>query len=102
MDMVRASAVVWLLLGAASVWADGLDEVRKRGALIWGADKEGGGPYVFPRSDDPSQIQGFEVDLAELVAQKLGVKAQFSQGQWDKLPDVLDRGDIDIVLNGYE
>lgn len=28
--------------------------------------------------------------------------AEFSQGQWDKLPDLLDRGDIDIVLNGFE
>ena len=25
-----------------------------------------------------------------------------AQGQWDKLPDLMDRGDIDLVLNGYE
>ena len=30
------------------------------------------------------------------------MKAEFAQGQWDKLPDIMERGDIDIVLNGYE
>lgn len=81
---------------------DTLDAIRARGTLIWGADQEGGGPFVYPRDDDPSQIQGFEVELAEYLAGKLGVRAQFSAGQWDQLPNVLDRGDIDIVLNGYE
>jgi polar amino acid transport system substrate-binding protein len=70
--------------------------------LVWGADAEGGGPFVYPRDDDPSRIQGFEVDLAELLAARLGVRAEFAQGQWEKLPDLLERGDIDIVLNGYE
>ena len=37
-----------------------------------------------------------------MIAEHLGVNAEFSQGQWDKLPDLLDRGDIDLVLNGYE
>ena len=76
--------------------------MKKRGELIFGGDAEGGGPFVFPREDDPTQVQGFEIDLANLLAAKLGVKARFSQGQWEKLPDLLERGDIDVVLNGYE
>jgi polar amino acid transport system substrate-binding protein len=70
--------------------------------LVWGADKEGGGPFVFPDDTDPNRLIGFEVEIAELIATHLGVTAQFQQGQWDKLPDLLDRGDIDIVLNGFE
>lgn len=93
-------AVVGLLGGP--VYGDALDNIKSRGTLRWGADAEGGGPFVFPRDDNPSQVQGFEVDLAELLAQHLGVKAEFQQGQWDKLPDLVQRGDIDIVLNGYE
>jgi len=81
---------------------DGLDRIRLRGTLVWGADQEGGGPFIYPDPDDPSERIGFEVELAELVAEHLGVKPEFSQGQWDKLPDLLDRGDIDLVLNGYE
>ncbi|MCA9090857.1 MAG: amino acid ABC transporter substrate-binding protein, partial [Planctomycetaceae bacterium] len=81
---------------------EGLQRIRQRGTLIWGADQEGGGPFVFPDEADPTQVQGFEVELAELIARQLGVQARFQQGQWDKLPDLVDRGDIDIVLNGYE
>lgn len=82
--------------------ADTLDEIRRRGELVFGGDAEGGGPYIYPREDDPTQMQGYEVELARLLAAKLGVKARFSHGQWEKLPALLERGDIDIVLNGYE
>ncbi len=101
--------LIWLFLvtigslcGAQSWGDDALDTVRKRGAFIWGADQEGGGPFVLPSPDDPTKLIGFEVELADLIALHLGVKAQFAQGQWDKLPDLLSRGDIDCVLNGYE
>ena len=81
---------------------DSLRTIQSRGTLVWGADQEGGGPFVFPDEQDPNKLVGFEVELAELIAAHMGVKAQFAQGQWDKLPDLLDRGDIDIVLNGFE
>jgi polar amino acid transport system substrate-binding protein len=109
--MIERTSWIWLVCGCLVIacvassrmaCADTLETVRQRGVLVWGADAEGGGPYVFPRDDDPTQVQGFEVELAAVLAAKLGVTAQFSQGQWDKLPDLLKRGDIDIVLNGYE
>ncbi len=81
---------------------DSVESLRAKGTLIWGADQEGGGPYVYPAEDDANRLIGFEVELAELIAAHIGVKAQFQQGQWDKLPDLLGRGDIDIVLNGFE
>lgn len=98
----RLVSAILMLVGVSCVSADTLDDVRQRGSLRWGADREGGGPFVFPRTDDPTQIQGIDVDLAELLAERLGVKAEAEQGQWDKLPDLLDRGDLDIVLDGYE
>lgn len=79
-----------------------LESIQQRGKLIWGADQEGGGPFVYPQPDNPQQLIGFEVDIANHIAVKLGVKAEFQQGQWDKLPDLLNRGDIDMVLNGIE
>ncbi|MBI4951967.1 MAG: ABC transporter permease subunit [Myxococcales bacterium] len=82
--------------------AGDLEEIRQRGRLVWGADQEGGGPYVYPREDDPRQVTGFEVELAELFATALGVKSELAQGNWDKLPDLLRTGKIDVVLNGYE
>jgi polar amino acid transport system substrate-binding protein len=85
----------------AATFAADLDEVVRRGELVWAADQEGGGPHVFPDPADPRRITGFEVDLAGLIATELGVKARFQQGQWDRLPLLLDQS-ADCVINGIE
>lgn len=87
------------------VRADQLDAILERGEFIWGGDAAGGAPFVFRDGDD---LKGFEVELAELLAEQLSdqfgrpVKARFFQGNWDTLPGLLDTQAIDIVLNGYE
>ncbi len=91
-----------LLLPTNIVSADDLEVVRQRGTLRWGGDQEGGAPFIFPDPQNPRELIGFEVELMQLVADQLGVKAEFRQGQWDKLPSLLGRGDIDVVMNGYE
>lgn len=90
------------VLPADLVAEDSLAVIRRRGTLRWGADREGGGPFVFHKPGNPEQLVGFESEIASLIAAHIGVQAQFVQGQWDKLPDMLDRGDFDIVLNGFE
>ncbi len=81
---------------------DTLDAIQRRSELIWGADAEGGGPYVYSDAADPRKLTGFEVELADALAEKLGVQARCQQGPWDNLPALLGTGQIDIVLNGYE
>jgi len=97
--LVAVAALLSIHSGARS---DTLADIRASGELVWGADQEGGGPYVYPRDDNPSEVTGFEVELAERLARSLGVKPRFFQGQWDKLPDLLRTRKIDIILNGYE
>jgi polar amino acid transport system substrate-binding protein len=70
--------------------------------LRWGADAEGGAPYVYPDPQHLERLIGFEVDLAEALAARLGAKAQMVQNQWDQLIPALDRGNFDIILNGLE
>jgi len=94
--------VVFALAWTHPVLADGLSDVRQRGVLRWGGDQEGGGPYVYPRQDNPNQVTGFEVELAIRLAEYLKVNAEFTQGQWDNMPDMLRTGKVDIILNGYE
>lgn len=79
-----------------------LEEIKKRGYILWGSDAEGGAPYVFPDPKDPSRLIGFEVDLADAIARELGVEARQSQNAWDSLIPALKRGDFDIVMNGIE
>ena len=81
---------------------DTLAAVRARGELRWGADSQGGAPYVFQDPMDPTHLVGFEVDLADALAKKLGARARPVQGQWDGLLDLLARGDFDIAMNGLE
>jgi polar amino acid transport system substrate-binding protein len=88
-------------LFAQTCLADGLDKVKQRGTLIWGGDQEGGAPFVFPDPKDPNKLIGFEVELAQMLANELGVKAEFKQGQWERVPQMLGN-QIDIALNGYE
>ena len=82
--------------------ADALTRIRAAGELRWGADAQGGAPYVFQDPMDPNHLVGFEVDLATAVAGELGVRARPVEGQWDVLLDLLARGDFDVALNGIE
>src|SRR3989442_2071798 len=70
--------------------------------LVWAADAEGGAPYTFPDPKDPAHIIGFEVDLANALAARMGRKARFVQNQWDGLVPGLERGEYNVVINGLE
>jgi polar amino acid transport system substrate-binding protein len=100
MKSLLVAVVIIGCLPAATAAAD-LDAVLSRGELIWAADQEGGGPHVFPDPADPRRLTGFEVELAALLAEELGVKPRFQQGQWDRLPLLLGRT-ADCVINGIE
>jgi polar amino acid transport system substrate-binding protein len=90
------------LLSASPVRGDALEEIRHSRRLRYGSDMEGGGPYAYPDPRSPRGVTGFEVELMRLLARDLGAEPMFSQGQWDKLLQVLDSGRIDLVINGYE
>ena len=70
--------------------------------MTWGADAQGGAPYVFQDPTDPNRLTGFEVELAEQLAHKLGRTSQPVHGPWDKLLELLVRGDFELALNGIE
>src|SRR5919204_6701979 len=70
--------------------------------LVWAADAEGGAPYTFPDPRNPAKLIGFEVDLANALAERMGRKARFVQNQWDGLVPGLERAQYDVVINGLE
>jgi polar amino acid transport system substrate-binding protein len=79
-----------------------LAAVKERGYLTWGADLQGGEPYLYEDPASPGHIIGFEVDIANAIARRIGVKAKFIQYSWSNLVPSLERGDFDIVMNGLE
>jgi len=80
---------------------DALGRMTTRGTIRWGGDVQGGEPYVF---QDPGRdrLVGFEVEIADALARRLGVRAEFVQNDWQTLIPSLERGDFDVALNGIE
>jgi len=93
--------VLAFVAGAAAA-DDGLARVRARGALRWGGDLQGGEPYVFLDPAGGDRLVGFEVEIADGLARRLGVRAEFVQNDWQNLVPSLERGDFDVILNGFE
>lgn len=97
-----------LLLAAALAAAGGLrageawDRVRSSGELRWGAEAAGGAPYVFRDPDHPDVFRGFECDLMDALARRLGVRPRLVVIPWDELVPALLREDVDAVFNGLE
>ncbi len=68
----------------------------------WGADAEGGAPYLFKDPDDPTRNIGFEVDLIAALARQLNHPIEFHQYNYDSLVSGLERRDFDFAMNGLE
>ncbi len=63
---------------------------------------QGGEPYVFEDPRRPGELVGFEVEIARALAAAIGVRAEFVQNDWSLLVPTLERGTVDIILNGLE
>jgi len=94
---IRAVVLVCLLSCATAHATDASSKV-----LRWAADAKSGAPYVFVDPSDPKKMLGFEKDIIERLAQKMGRKLVFVQNEWDSLVPGLERGDYDIAANGIE
>ena len=76
--------------------------VSAQQVLRWGGDAEGGAPFVEADPNDPNKLTGFDVEIAELIASRLGRTPQFVQVQFTSLDQSARRGDFDIGLSGIE
>ncbi|MBX6311874.1 MAG: ABC transporter permease subunit [Isosphaeraceae bacterium] len=100
--LVLAALVLMPAGCGRAVAGNALDRVRCAGVLRYGSDAEGGGPYAYPNPERPREVIGFEVELMQMLAGELGPRPELVQGQWDQLLEVLNRGMVDAVVNGYE
>ena len=78
----------------------GEGETKAEGTL---ADQSGAGDTQDAQgSDESDKLVGYDVEVAGLIAEKLGVKVTFVEGEWDGLFAGLDAGRYDMVINGVE
>ncbi|QAY60521.1 amino acid ABC transporter substrate-binding protein [Microbacterium protaetiae] len=53
----------------------------------------------FSYHDESGKLVGFDVEIAEAVAKKLGLKVSFQETQWDAIFAGLDAGRFDLIAN---
>lgn len=57
-------------------------------------------PWTY--HDETDALVGYDVEVGHYIAGKLGVEAQFIEGEWDGLLAGLEAGRYDIMINGVD
>lgn len=78
---------------------DLLAQIQRRGEIVFGTEGTWS-PWTY--HDENDQLVGFDIEVAQKVAEKLGVKATFVEGEWDGLLAGVDGGRYDSMANGVE
>ena len=75
---------------------ENLDAIKSAGVLKIGTE----GTYApFTYHDGDGKLVGFDVEIGQALAAKLGVKPEYLEGKWDGLIAGLDANRYDVVIN---
>ena len=80
---------------------DLLEKIQKNGKLVVGMSADYA-PYEFHYIDENGQdvIGGFDVDIANEIANKIGVNLVIQEMDFDALVSALPAGKVDLVISG--
>ena len=78
---------------------DSLSRIKEKGTIVIGLEGDWA-PWSF--HDDGNALVGFDTEVGQKIAEKLGVKAEIVEGEWDGLFAGIDAGRYDLVINGVE
>ena len=78
---------------------DLLAEIQQKGVITFAMEGQWS-PWTY--HDESGQLVGYDTEVGKAIADKLGVKAEFIEGEWDGLFAGLDGGRYDAVINGVE
>lgn len=73
------------------------NDIKEKGSFTLGLDD------AFPPMgfrDEKNNIVGFDIDLAQEAAKRLGVKVEFQPIVWETKVEELNGGNIDVIWNG--
>src|ERR1700761_5630206 len=93
--LTAAAAVIGAALAAAPATAQTLDKIKQRGVLTVGS-KADYKPFGF--RDPSGAIVGFEADLAQGVAERLGAKLELEPVVSSNRMQFLQQGRIDLMI----
>lgn len=78
---------------------DLLSSIKQNGKIVI-AMEGSWAPWTY--HDEKNNLTGFDVEVGKKIAEKLGVKAEFVEVDWDGIFAGLDAKRYDISLNGVE
>lgn len=77
---------------------DSNDTIIAKGKFVLGLD-DSFPPMGF--RDEEGNIVGFDIDLANEAAKRMGLELELKPIDWDSKVLVLNKGDIDVIWNGF-
>uniref|UniRef100_UPI003100B3D2 amino acid ABC transporter substrate-binding protein n=1 Tax=Neorhizobium sp. EC2-8 TaxID=3129230 RepID=UPI003100B3D2 len=93
---IVAAALIHVAALTPSLAGENLAAIKSAGVFKIGTE----GTYApFTFHDATGKLAGFDVEIGQAVAAKLGVKAEFVEGKWDGLIAGLDAKRYDTVIN---
>ena len=98
MKKLIAVLLAVLMLTASSAMAEtALEAIRAKGALTI-ATEGCWSPWTY--HDENDVLTGFDIEIGQLIADGLGVKADFQEVPWESILIGVDTGAFDIACNG--
>lgn len=83
---------------SAAAVDDSLDKIKENGEFVMGMDDSF--PPMGFKGDD-GELTGFDVEMAQAVAEHMGVKVNLQAIDWSAKEMELDAGNVDLLWNGY-
>ena len=104
MNMKKITTLVlalMLLAVSSCALADHLDDIKKSGKLVVGAEVSFAPFEFYMTGEDGKEYEaGFEMDLARQIAEDLGVELEVADQQFNGLITALQVGEVDLVISG--
>lgn len=98
------SLILVLMLGLSSCKKkeeekDLLARIKEKGKIVIAMEGTWA-PWTY--HDENDKLTGFDYEIGLLIAEKLGVEAEFVEGEWDSILAGLESGRYDMMINGVD
>lgn len=78
---------------------DLLAQIKSKGKIVFAMEGQWA-PWTY--HNEEGDLVGYDTEVGQAIAEKLGVEAEFIEGEWDGLFTGLDGGRYDAIINGVE
>lgn len=100
MAFTLANSMLLAGCGAKSSSSDDLlAQIQAKGKIVFAMEGQWS-PWTY--HNEAGELVGYDTEVGKAIASKLGVEAEFVEGEWDGLFTGLDTGRYDAVINGVE